>query len=187
MPIYEEILKDQKQPQGDVTFILHKGGEFNKDTQQFENAEIISTEEAHNLIVDSASTLMARRMYPGDALTSGMQYLAVGTGVGTGTTQAPQAEALTLAALRVELARKTFSSTSYLDTNSSPVAGPTGKIQLTTTFLEAEANGPIVEMGLFGGNATATSGSGYLFNHKVFPVINKDNTVRLTIIWNLTF
>ena len=187
MPIYEEILKDQKQPQGEITFILHKGGEFNSETQQLENAEIISTKKEHNLIVDNASTLMARRMYPGDALVNGMQYLAVGTGVGTGTTQAPQTENITTAALRVELARKVFASTSYLDANSAPVVGPTGKIQLTTTFLEAEANGAIVEMGLFGGNATASANSGYLFNYKVFPVINKDNTVRLTVIWNLTF
>jgi hypothetical protein len=148
---------------------------------------ILKEMHVKNLIVNKASVLMAKRMIPGTSWGAGIGYLEVGTGVGTGTQQAPQAESLTQANLRIALARKAITSWTYLDTNGNPTASETNVIQLTTTFNESEAVGALVEMGLFGGDASATLTTGYMFNYKTFAVWNKDNTMKLTVVWKLTF
>lgn len=147
------------------------------------------TREMHvkNLIVSKASTLMAKRMRPGTSWGAGISHLEVGTGVGTGTTQAPQIEDASQAVLRTPLARKAITSWTNLDTAGNPTASDTNVIQITTTFIETEAIGAIVEMGLFGGDATTTNGTGFMFNYKVFPVWNKQSGMKLTVIWKLTF
>lgn len=148
---------------------------------------VMAERHMKNLIVGSASNLMARRMVPGTSWGAGIGYLEVGTGVGTGTTQAPQGEDASYTALRVPLARKAISSWTYLDASGNPTASVTNVVQYTTTFIETEAIGALVEMGLFGGDATTTLGSGYMFNYKTFPVWNKQSGMKLTVIWNITF
>lgn len=186
-----------KQPTGYIGMILHKGGEWDAKTQSLTpDAEIIEKVEFKNLIVNSASVLMAQRMAPsadtstttaGDFIANGLQYLAVGQGVQeTGTSgfdyQNPQPAAVTNIKLRDELFRKTFTSWSFIDsTTSNTVSTPTNIIQVVTTFLESEAVGPLVEMGIFGGDATSTKDSGYMFNYKTFAVWNKPNDARLTV------
>jgi len=140
-----------------------------------------------NLIVSKASQFMAKRMRPGASWGTGITHLEVGTGVGTGTTQAPQPESADQTALRAPLARKAITSWTYLDANGAPTASETNVLQLTTTFNETEATGAIVEMGLFGGDATDAIGTGYMFNYKTFPVWNKASDMKLTIVWKLTF
>jgi hypothetical protein len=148
---------------------------------------ILLERHAKNLIVTKASQLMAKRMRPGASWGAGITHLEVGTGVGTGTAQAPQGENAAQTALRQPLARKAITSWSNLDGSGNPAGSDTNVLQLTTTFVENEANGALVEMGLFGGDATSTLGSGFMFNYKVFPAINKDNTMQLTLVWKLTF
>lgn len=147
------------------------------------------TQEHHlkNLIVDKASVFMAKRMRPGASWGDGINYLELGTGFGSGTTQAPQAEIASQVNLRQALARKAITSWTYLGANGNATASETNVLQLTTTFNESEAVGAIVEMGLFGGGASLTLGSGYMFNYKCFPVWNKQEGMKLTIIWRLTF
>ncbi len=140
-----------------------------------------------NLIVSKASVLMAKRMRPGTSWGAGITHLEVGTGVGSGTLQAPQTETVAQTALRTPLARKGVDSWTYLDVSGNPTTSETHVMQLTTTFNETDAVGAIVEMGLFGGDATNTVGSGYMFNYKTFPVWNKQDTMKLTIVWKLTF
>jgi hypothetical protein len=146
-------------------------------------------EERHekNLIVANASVFMAKRMRPGTSWGSGIGYLEVGTGYGTGTPQAPQAENSTQTALRQPAARKAITSWTNLDSGGNPTASDTNIIQFTTTFLENDVTGALVEMGLFGGDATSALGSGQMFNYKVFPSINKDNTMQLTLVWKVTW
>lgn len=175
-----------KQPTGYIGMILHKGGEWNAQTQSLTpDAEIIEKVEFKNLIVNSASTLMAQRMAPsaststttaGDFIANGLQYLAVGTGVQeTGTTgydyMNPQPAAVTNTKLRSELYRKGFTSWSFIDPSTgNTVSTATNILQVVTTFLESEAVGALVEMGLFGGNATTTKDTGFMFNYKTFAV-----------------
>jgi hypothetical protein len=80
-------------------------------------------------------------------------------------------------------------------------------IDLTTTFLESEAVGPITEMGILGGDidinmavrnpvlppngpydpTVDVSGKDTLLNYVTFPVINKPSDGRLNWTWRLTF
>lgn len=154
----------------------------------FKPSEAIQ-EEMHvkNLIVNKASRFMAKRMRPSESWGGGIQYLEVGTGVGTGTTQVPQKESVDQEKLRQALIRKKITSWTYVDADGKPTATETNVLQLSTTFDKTEAVGAIVEMGLFGGDATDELGSGYMFNYKTFPVWNKAEGMSLTIVWKLTF
>lgn len=152
------------------------------------NADAVQREmHIKNLIVDMASKFMAKRMRPGASWGAGIQYLELGTGVGSGTTQNPEPESATQTTLRQPLERKDVTSWTYLDGSGQSTASETNVVQLTFVFNESEANNAIVEMGLFGGDATATLSTGYMFNYKTFPVWNKDNTMKLTVVWTLTF
>lgn len=148
---------------------------------------IVGERHVKNLIVSNASVFMAKRMRPSTSWGTGIAHLEVGTGVGTGTTQAPQVENTAQKVLRVPLARKAITSWTCLDTGGVATGSDTNVLQITTTFIETEANGAIVEMGLFGGDSTTTLSSGQMFNYKAFPVLNKDNTMQLTLVWKLTF
>ncbi len=138
-----------------------------------------------NMIVNKASLFIAKRMRPGTSWGKGISYLEVGTGVGTGTPQAPQVEIATQEQLRVPLTRKEITSWTYLDASGNPTVTETKTLQFTTVFESEEAIGSIVEMGLFGGDATSTVGTGYMFNYKVFPVWNKQSGMQLTVVWKI--
>lgn len=170
----------------DLEFI-QLGEEDNQGYYRLPKSGIEQEMHVKNLIVDKASEFMARRMRPGTSWGSGITHLEVGTGVGNGTTQLPQTESVSQTALRSPLLRKAITSWTYLNASGSPTATETNVLQITTVFNEDEANGAIVEMGLFGGNATGTNGSGMMFNYKTFPVWNKQQGMKLTIVWKLTF
>lgn len=140
-----------------------------------------------NLIVDKASSFIAKRMRPGASWGAGISHLELGIGFGTGSSQAPQPESQTQTQLRNALARKAIGAWTYIDNSGNPTASETNIIEFTVTFADTEANGAIVEMGLFGGDATIALGSGYMFNYKVFPVWNKQTGMQLTITWRITF
>jgi hypothetical protein len=199
-------IEEFKTPVGQIGLVLHRGGELNPETGKVEGGEILEQIEMKNLIVNSASKLMAMRIAPGinpktDPVDNtglgtpdGLQYLAVGSGVGTGDVMNPQPADATAVKLRNEIARKEFTYWSYVDpTTGNDTATPTNILKLATTFTEAEAvpagstYGSLVEMGLFGGNATTAKDSGIMFNFKTFAVWNKPNDARLTITWKLTF
>ena len=190
-------MEKMKTPSGFINAFMHEraatfipvgnGDDPIQGYYEIDAASIRQEMHVKNLIVSKASVFMAKRMIPGTSWGSGIGYLEVGTGVGTGTTQAPQAEVATQAALRLPLARKAISSWTYIDSNGNPTATETNVVQLTTVFNETEAVGAIVEMGLFGGDATVVQGTGYMFNYKTFPVWNKGSDMKLTIVWQLTF
>lgn len=163
------------------------GDEPNQGYLDIHPEAVIREMHVKNLIVSKASQLMAKRMKPGASWGAGITHLEVGTGFGTGSTQAPQVESVSRTTLRVPLARKAITAWTYLDTAGQPTAEETNVLQLTTTFTEAEAIGAIVEMGLFGGDADVALSSGYMFNYKVFPVWNKQSGMQLTVMWKLTF
>ena len=205
-----------KKPHGEISMIMHRGGDYNPKTGKIEGAEeIIDTKETKNLIVNSASKLMAYRMAPmqisetGTDVTDlqgilGLQYLAVGVGILKDPTKPydkvnnpvdsaawdildpPEAQ-LTDIKLVGEIARKPFTSWSFVDENDQVSEIPTNILKLVTTFTESEAVGPLTEMGLFGGNATEEKDSGYMFNRKSFEIWSKNSDSRLTISWRLSF
>ena len=179
-----------KTPSGQIEMVLHKGGEFNKESCKLENVEeVIAKKDVKNLIVNTASQLMAYRMAPlqvsetGTDITTikgilGLQYLAVGVGILKDPSKAydkvtnpvdttkwdlqnPTQEQLTDFKLQGELFRKPFTSWAFVDSADAVSKTPTNILKIVTTFLETEAVGPLTEMGLFGGNASDwTDGEG---------------------------
>ena len=88
----ENYLQNHK-PSGEISMVMHKGGEYNPKTRKIEGAkEIVQEKQVKNLIVNTASKLMAYRMAPmqisemGNTVDElqnimGLQCLAVGVGV----------------------------------------------------------------------------------------------------------
>lgn len=169
--------------------------------------EVQEEREHRNLVVRDASILIARLVKNNQEPPFGAYALAVGTGDVGWNVMAPPAPTNTQRALYSELARKTFSSTTFVDSSGAPTAIPTNIVDFTTTFSESEAVGPLVEMGLIGGNistnlatrnpvsppngpynpAVDLTGRETLLNFLTFAVINKPPTSTLSITWRLTF
>lgn len=146
-----------------------------------------------NIIVDVASDQIAEWAYTGIISTvgehvPGILTLAVGTGDVGWDLQNPPAETAAQTLLESELLRKTFSSKTYVEPSTgNPSVARTNIVDFTTTYLESEAVGPLVEMGLFGGNGATSTNGGTMINYRTFAVINKPSTSKLIIVWRLTF
>jgi len=140
-----------------------------------------------NVITVGASILIARLLKDATS-TNGLLYLSVGTGALGWNLQNPPAATSQQTQLEAELFRKSFSKTAFIKTDGSGDEStiPTNIVDYTTTFAEAEAVGPLVEMGLYGGDATGVPNSGALFNYRTFPVINKSPNSTLTLVWRIT-
>ena len=110
--------------------------------------------------------------------------------------------------LQNETIRKKITSWAFVDENGDISDKETNILKLTTLFnendLSSEENGTlfelassdsskaydrhfIVEMGLFGGDATDNANTGYMFNYKLFPAWNKIEGSSLLINWIITF
>ena len=110
--------------------------------------------------------------------------------------------------LQNETIRKKITSWAFVDENGDISDKETNILKLTTLFnendLSSEENGTlfelassdsskaydrhfIVEMGLFGGDATDDANTGYMFNYKLFPAWNKIEGSSLLINWIITF
>jgi hypothetical protein len=142
-----------------------------------------------NIIVNSASILIARLLKDSTEPEAGISYLAVGTGDPRWDKQNPPAPTNIQTALVAEIARKAFTTqdTSFVDpTTGDHVSTPTNVVDYEATFAETEAVGPIVEMGLFGGDASDMPNSGNEVNYRTFPVLNKSSSMTLTIIIRIT-
>lgn len=162
--------------------------------------------EKRNLIVLDASILVARLLKDNTEPPKGIFALAVGTGDVGWDLQDPPAPTNTQRALYSEITRKTFSTTQFVDGDGIPVAYPTNVVDYTTIFTESEAVGPLVEMGLIGGNIDSNlsiqnpvspPNGAYdptvdltqyetLVNFLTFLVVNKPATSTLEITWRLT-
>lgn len=148
-------------------------------------------EELHgtNIIVNTASILIARLLKDNREPDGGITYLAVGTGGSGWDLQNPPQPTNTQTKLNNEIARKAFTTedVTFVDPDTGdPTTVPTNVLDFTATFAETEAVGPLVEMGLFGGDATDLTDSGTMINFRTFPVVNKSNSMTLTIIFRIT-
>ena len=167
-----------------------------------------------NVVTLDASILIARLMKGTGSATPhqsepsfGIYALAVGTGDLSWNLQAPPPATNTERSLWNEMARVAISTTNFI-TQEGTISGiPTNIVDYTSTFSESEAVGPIVEMGLIGGDLSTNLsirnpvlppnglydptvdlvGLDTLVNYLTFPVINKPNTATLTWTWRLTF
>jgi hypothetical protein len=140
-----------------------------------------------NVIVDDASLLMAQLMSGLPAVAPGLTVLAMGTGDPGWDLQNPPIATAAQHLLVNEIERKTFDSVTYIDGLGNPTVTRTNIVDFETQFLETEAVGALVEMGLFGGTGSTGAGGGTMVNYHTFPVWNKSSTSTLTITWRLTF
>jgi len=163
--------------------------------------------EKRNLVVLDASILIARLVKDNQEPPQGAFALAIGSGDVGWDPMAPPAATNTQRALYGEITRKTFASTSFIDSGGSPVAYPTNIVDFQTIYTESEAVGPLVEMGILGGNIDSNlavqnpvsppngpyddtvdlTSFETLINYLSFPVVNKPATSTLEIIWRLSF
>lgn len=163
--------------------------------------------EHRNLVVKDASILIARLVKNNQEPPFGAFCLAIGTGDVGWNVLAPPAATNTQRALYSELSRKTFANTQFIDAGGIPTSIPTNVVDFTTTFSESEAVGPLVEMGIIGGNVSTNlavrnavsppngpynpavdlTSKETILNYLTFAVISKPPTSTLSITWRLTF
>lgn len=167
--------------------------------------EVLHDEHRKNLITLDAGILVAILCRNPASRTNGINMLAVGTGA-TGALLSPNAPDNRQRKLNAEIARKGFASTVFRDGTGAAVAYPTNIVDFTTTFGEAEAVGPINEMGLLSTissnpavvnpnpntfptrNTTVdVSTLDILVNYVTLSVVSKPSPAVLTITWRITF
>lgn len=181
---------------GDVFFVM-------RDSQTGEEWR----KEERNIVTLDASILIARLVKDNQEPPFGAYVLAVGSGDTGWAPLSPPAATNTQRALYSEITRKTFSTTQFVDSGGIPVGYPTNVVDFTTIFTESEAVGPLVEMGLIGGNISTNLAvknpvsppngtydptvdlTAYetLVNYLTFPVISKPATSTLQVTWRLSF
>jgi hypothetical protein len=165
-----------------------------------------------NIVTLDASILVARLMKSTSTPNVseprfGCYALAVGTGDVGWDLQNPPVATVTQRSLYNEIARKQMQISEYVDAEGSISGIPTNIVDFTTTYSEAEAVGPIVEMGILGGDIDTNmanrnpilppngiydptvdvTGKDMLGNYKTFKVLNKPATSTLSFTWRLTF
>jgi len=142
-----------------------------------------------NLVVNVARNLMAALM-KSEAGFGGITYWAIGSGSSEWSDESPPAPELTDTALLSETYRKAVVPASdivFLDESEEETLDVTNKIKITVTFSESEGNGSLREFGLFGGDASAVSGSGIMINRKTHGLIYKTSSLQLQRVLILTF
>jgi hypothetical protein len=182
---------------GDVFFKLRDG----------QTGELEWEQEHRNIVTLDASILIARLMKDSVEPPHGCFALAVGTGDVGWNPMAPPAPTNTQRSLYAELTRKVFANTQFIDSGGAPTAIPTNVVDFSTIYTESEAVGPLVEMGILGGNINTNmaitdpvlppngpynatvdlTNFDTLVNYLTFPVVNKPATSTLEIVWRLTF
>jgi hypothetical protein len=192
---YQEDLRYKVR--GDVFFKLRNG----------QTGELEWEREHRNVVTLDASILIARLMKDSVEPPHGCFALAMGTGDVGWNPMAPPAPTNTQRSLYAELTRKVFANTQFIDSGGAPTATPTNVVDFETTFTESEAVGPLVEMGILGGNVNSNmaitdpvlppngpynatvdlTNFDTLVNFLSFPVVNKPATSTLTVVWRLTF
>lgn len=153
----------------------------------YEGGEVVGEYRHSNIIVNTASILIARLLKDNSEPTSGISYLAAGSGNAGWDAFDPPAPTTSQTRLENEFSRKSIALKTFVDPETGePTETQTNIVDYSVTFGEGEAVGPIMELALFGGDATVEFNSGTMINWRTFPVINKTNTMTLTVIFRIT-
>lgn len=195
------------------SYLKSEGGWVHKEKTSALRGEVFLSLEGQetlhykNIIVRDASILLARLAKSNGEPTHGLFMLALGTGQLGWDPMNPPAATDTQRSLYTEIARKPFVETNFIDSSGAVSAIPTNIVDFTAQFGPSEAVGPLVEMGLIGGDVVNniavrnpvlpangtydptvdTTNLDTLFNYLTFPVLNKPNGLTLTLTWRITF
>jgi hypothetical protein len=173
---------------------------------RMDDADGVLHESRHDNVITLDAGIQAARYFKDPAEpANGANMLAVGTGA-TGAILTPDAPDSRQRKLNAEIERKAWSSTTFRDASGNAVAIPTNIVDFTVVYDEAEAVGPLNEMGILSTvsdnplikndnpNVYPTrdvtvdvSSLDVLINYLTFGVITKPSTARLTITWRITF
>lgn len=155
--------------------------------EAFERGEKVYSFASPNVIVNTASILVARLLKDSKEPVAGIAYLAVGTGEPGWNLQDPPAPTTSQTVLRAEVYRKPATETKFINPEDGSESNlPTNIVDYVFSFTESQAVGPLVELGLFGGDANSGSNTGSMVNYRTFPVLNKTNSMAFTIIVRIT-
>lgn len=140
----------------------------------------------HNIVPDVAGILMARLAKDPTEPAGGFSYIAVGTGDPSWDPMNPDPENPLATKLEAEIDRKPLAQSYFVDPLSgNPTTTPTNICDFVGTFGPNEGVGALVELAVFGGDASASADSGTLVSLIHFPVKNK--TAPETLTWALRF
>jgi len=193
----------------DEPSMLRVNGHVFFEMRDARTGELQFEHDKKNVVTLDAGLLVAALMKDPNEPANGINMLAVGTGA-LGAVLNPDAPSNQQRRLNNEIARKSFSETTFRDANGAAVAIRTNVVDFTTIYGESEAVGPLNEMGLLstisdntaiqnpnpnfagqGGQAydptIDTSNYDMLVNYLTFSVISKPSTSILTITWRLSF
>jgi hypothetical protein len=164
-----------------------RGELFLKAYDMSQEGRLVYSYHKSNIIVNTASILIARLLKNSSEPNHGISYLAVGSGSGEWDLFDPPAPTTSQTRLENEFYRKAIDMSTFVHPETGePTNAYTNIVDYAVTFGEGEAVGPIVEMGLFGGDATAEINVGTMVNWRTFPVINKTSTMSVTVIFRIT-
>lgn len=188
-----------------VPVLQNAKGLFIFDMRDGKTGESLVYWEKPNIIVSDASIQAARYFKDPAEPANGANMLAIGTGA-LGALLSPNAPDPRQRKLNAEIARKAFSSKVFRTAAGAVVSYPTNIVDYTATYSEAEAVGPLNEMGIlstisanplivnpnpntFPTRDTTLDISNYdvLINYISFPVLSKPATATLSITWRLIF
>jgi hypothetical protein len=180
-------------------------GEFILEMRDSRTGSLLHEFRKKNVITLDAGIMAARYFKDKSEPVHSANMLAVGSGA-TGSLLSPDAPDPKQRKLNAEIARKAFTSTSFRDASGNAVAIPTNVVDFTCVFGEAEAVGPLNEMGIvstlsanpgvlnpnpdsFPTRDVAVDLSLYdvLINYLTVPVLTKPSTAILTLTWRLSF
>lgn len=188
----------------DMRLLRPKEGLVIFEMRDARTGRVLEYWEKHNIITRDAGILVASMSCDDAVQPSGITMLAVGTGA-TGPILNPDAPTDIQRSLNTEIERKPFSSTVYRNSSGVAVSYRTNIVDFTTTFGEAEAVGPLNEMGLISAasnnpavknpiptaypydETVDVTGKDLLVNYLTFGVVTKPATATVTWTWRLTF
>lgn len=129
----------------------------------------LSRQAVHNLVVTSGKVLVARMLMEDTGFDTGITYCDVGT----------NNTAVTLADTNLNTGTKRNAITSTIRTANV--------VQFRTFFAAADITAYLKEIGLFGhSTATATLGTGEMFNRAIIDFDNGAGTKDLTMVVQVT-
>jgi len=192
MPSFIERLK--KAAAGTLRFVVssffeeyprHLKGEL--ILKAYEGDRLVYQHRQKNIIVNVCSILIARLLKDSQEPQAGISYLAVGSGNPEWNMFDPPAPTTSQTLLENEYFRKQIDMSTFVRPETGePTTTKTNIVDYVVTFGEAEAVGPMLELALFGGDATSERNTGTMVNWRTIPVINKTATMTLTVIFRIT-
>ena len=172
---------------GEETFNGLKGFLTIKAYDMSQDGKLVYEYEHSNIIVNVASILIARLLKNNTEPQNGISYLAIGSGSGEWEVFDPPAPTTSKTRLENEFYRSAIDFSTFVHPESGePTSIKTNIVDYSVTLGEGQAVGPIMELGLFGGDATSELNTGTMLNWRTFPVIYKTSTMSVTIIFRIT-